>query len=71
MTSISKLYRMLGGDKYAGEKQNWVRKIVNVGGGTTLFDGGQGGTLEEGAFEQTWRRGSVPGRYLDVCKRMW
>lgn len=35
---------MLGGDKYAEEKQNRMRKIENVGGGTTLFDGGQGGT---------------------------
>lgn len=29
------------------------------------------GLIEEAAFKQTWRRGSVPGRNLDVCKRMW
>lgn len=29
------------------------------------------GLIEEEAFEQTWRRGSAPCRYLEVCKRMW
>ena len=39
--------------------------------GLPFSNGGQGRTREDGASEQTWRRGSEPCGYLDICKRMW